>query len=139
MDITRREALAGALLPFLQLAGAGISNAQGAQAPNGQVFQQDLPNVTMDDWQVTASIINQEPGSVGRPHRHPGFVLVYVLEGEVVTKISGQPEVTYSAGQMFYEYPGSTHEVSRNASTTKPAKFLALIFAKKGLPLVAPA
>ena len=64
---------------------------------------------------------------------------VYVLEGEVVTKISDQQQTTYSAGQMFYEQPGSTHEVSRNASTTKPAKFLAMIFAKKGLPLVTPA
>jgi quercetin dioxygenase-like cupin family protein len=64
---------------------------------------------------------------------------VYVLEGEVVTKISDQRQVTYSAGQMFYEQPGSTHEVSRNASATKPAKFLALIFAQKGLALVTPA
>src|SRR5215470_13698717 len=113
MDITRREAIAGALLPLMQFAGAAA--AQAAQAPDGTVFTHDLPNITMDDWQVTASIINQEPGSVGRPHRHPGFVLVYVLEGEVVTKISGQQEVIYRAGQMFYEQPGSTHEVSRNA------------------------
>ena len=139
MDITRREVFAGALLPLLQLAGAGIAGAQRVPASDGAVFTHDLPNVTLDDWQVTASIINQEPGSVGRAHRHPGFVLVYVLEGEVVTKISSQQEVTYSAGQMFYEQPGSTHEVSRNASATKPAKFLALIFAKKGLPLVTPA
>ena len=132
MEMTRREVLASALLPFMPL-------AQQAQAPNGPVFQHDLPNVTMDDWQVTANIINLAPGAGGNPHRHPGFVLVYVLEGEVVTKISGQQEVTYSPGQMFYEYPGSTHEVSRNASATKPAKFLALIFAKKGLPLVTPA
>jgi quercetin dioxygenase-like cupin family protein len=139
MDITRREVFAGALLPFLQLVAGEAQQRQASQAADGAVFTHDLPNLTMDDWQVTASIINQEPGSVGRPHHHPGFVLVYVLEGEVVTKISGQPEVTYKAGQMFYEQPGSTHEVSRNASATKPAKFLAMIFAKKGLPLVTPA
>ena len=139
MEITRREVLAGALLPFVQRTGAPTANAQRTQVPNGTVFEHDLPNLTLDDWQVTVSTINLEPGSGGRPHRHPGFVLVYVLEGEVVTKISGQQEVTYSAGQMFYEQPGSTHEVSRNASATKPAKFLALIFAKKGVPLVTPA
>jgi quercetin dioxygenase-like cupin family protein len=76
---------------------------------------------------------------VGHPHRHPGFVLAYVLEGAVVTKVSGQLEKTYTVGEMFYEPPGSTHEVSRNASATEPAKFLALIFAKKGVPLVIPA
>jgi len=67
----------------------------------------------MDDWQVTVSEIDEKPGNVGRPHQHPGFVLVYVLEGAVVTRISGQPERTYSPGEMFYEPPGSTHEVSR--------------------------
>jgi len=92
----------------------------------------------MDDGQVTESETDEKPGNVGRPHQHPGFVLVYVLEGAVVTRISGQPERTYSPGEMFYEPPGSTHEVSRNASDTKPAKFLAFIFAKKGVPLVKP-
>lgn len=132
--ITRRDALATAPLILLTAAAKAQSTA-----PRPPVFQQDLPNLTMDDWQVTVSEINVPPGQAGKAHRHPGFVLVYVLEGAVVTKISGQPETTYSAGQMFYEPPGSTHEVSRNASDTKPAKFLAFILAKKGLPLTKPA
>ncbi len=139
MEITRREALIGALLPLLQVVGETGANAQGTQRTEGTIFQHDLPNVPLDDWQVIASIITLAPGSVGSAHRHPGFVLVYILEGEVVTKISGQQETTYTAGQMFYEQPGSTHEVSRNANATKPAKFLAMIFAKKGLPLLTPA
>ena len=140
MDITpsRREVLIGALLPLLQAASSAATPAQGTR-PQNLVFEHDLPNVTLDGWQVTVSTITLPPGSVGTAHRHPGFVLVYVLEGEVVTKVSDQQQATYSAGQMFYEQPGSTHEVSRNASATKPAKFLAMIFAKKGLPLVTPA
>lgn len=137
--ITRRDAFPGGLLLLLQSA---ISNAQAqpaASAPSSPVFVQALPNVTMDGWEVTASEIKVPPGRVGTPHHHPGFVLVYVLEGAMVTKISGQPETTYTAGQMFYEPPGSTHEVSRNASQTQPARFLAMIFAKKGLPQVTPA
>ncbi len=132
--ITRRDALASSPL-FLLLQAA----AQQTPTNNAAVFQRDLPNLSMDDWQVTVSEITQAPGQAGRAHRHPGFVLVYILEGSVVTKISGQPETTYTAGQMFYEPPGSTHEVSRNPSDTKPAKFLALIFSKKGLPLTTPA
>jgi quercetin dioxygenase-like cupin family protein len=130
---TRRDAFAAASL-FLCNTRAG-AQAQPARAP---VYQHDLPNLTLDDWQVTVSEINVPPAQVGRAHRHPGFVLVYVLEGAMVTKISGQPETTYKAGQMFFEAPGSTHEVSRNASDTQPAKFLAFIFAKKGLPLTTP-
>jgi len=140
MDITpsRREVLIGALLPLLQAASSAATPAQETR-PQNLVFEHDLPNVTLDGWQVNVSTITLPPGSVGTAHRHPGFVLVYVLEGEVVTKVSDQQQATYSAGQMFYEQPGSTHEVSRNASATKPAKFLAMIFAKKGLPLVTPA
>ena len=139
MEFTRREALISALIPLIH---AAVGSAQGQQpqtAPSTTVFKHDLPNLTMDGWEVNVSTITMAPGSVSSAHRHPGFVLVYVLEGNIVTKISGQDEKTYSTGQMFYEQPGSTHEVSRNASTTKPAKFLALIFAKKGAQLVMPA
>jgi quercetin dioxygenase-like cupin family protein len=128
--VSRREILMATLLPLIR--------AQESR-PQNLVFERDLPNVTLDGWQVNVSTITLPPGSVGNAHRHPGFVLVYVLEGEVVTKISDQQQTTYSAGQMFYEQPGSTHEVSRNASATRPAKILAMIFAKKGLPLVTPA
>ena len=136
--ITRRDVLQSTpLLLLLQAAAqAQTTPAQGGQKP---VFQQDLPNLTMDGWQVTVSEIHEAPGQVGKPHRHPGFVLVYVLEGEVVAKISDGPEKTYKAGEMFYEFPGSTHKVSRNASATQPARFLAFIFAKKGVPLTTPA
>jgi quercetin dioxygenase-like cupin family protein len=135
--ITRRDAVAGALALFCGLAASG-SNAQTARPGGGPIFKHDLPNITMEDWEVTASYVDYPPGHVGRPHHHAGFVLAYVLEGNVVTKISGQEERTYAPGQMFYEPPGSTHEVSRNASQTQPAKLLALIFAKKGVPLTIP-
>ena len=92
----------------------------------------------MEDWQVTVSEVPYPPGRVGQTHHHAGFVLAYVLEGSVVTKISGQPERVYKTGEMFYEPPGSTHEVSKNASSTEPAKLLALIFAKKGETLTMP-
>ncbi len=133
----RRDVLAGALAA---LAGAA-AQAQNQTAHSGPdtVFQHELPNVTMDGWEVNVSTVVMPPGRNGRPHHHPGFVLAYVLEGAIVTRISGQPETTYTTGQMFYEPPGSTHQVSRNASNTEPARLLAMIFAKKGLPLVTPA
>lgn len=133
----RRDVIASALALF---AGAAAAQAQSknGEAP-GRVFQHDLPNVTMEGWEVTVGVVDMPPGQDGRPHHHPGFVLAYVLQGEIVTKISDQPERTYKVGEMFYEQPGSTHEVSRNASKTEPAKLLAMIFAKKGLPLVTPA
>src|SRR5882762_162985 len=146
MMMTRRNAV-GSLALFAELLAAGrLADAQtqagpaAPPAPLPPVFKHDLPNVTMDDWEVTVSYVDYAPGRVGAAHRHPGFVLAYVLEGAVVAKISEQGEErTYSAGQMFYEQPGATHEVSKNASQTQPARLLAMIFAKKGSTLTTPA
>ena len=140
MLMTRRDAVAACAL-FAELFGsAGRADAQTQSAPAAPgapprppVFKHDLPNVTMEDWEVTVSHVDYPPGRVGAAHRHPGFVLAYVLEGAVIAKISGQGEErTYTVGQMFYEQPGATHEVSKNASQTEPARLLAMIFAKKG-------
>src|SRR5437870_3376791 len=102
---TRRDTLAAALALFTE-AAANAQN-QKAPSPRGAVFQHDLPNLTMDNWQVTVSEVRYLPGHVGQTHHHAGFVLAYVLEGNVVTKISGQPERVYKTGEMFYEPPGA--------------------------------
>ena len=135
--MTRRDAL-GSVFVLLEMM-ASRANAQTPPSAPASVFQHDLPDLTMEGWEVNANWVDYPPGRVGSPHRHPGFTLVYVLEGAVVAKITGQQERTYKAGEMFYEPPGSVHEVSKNASQTQPAKLLALNFAKKGLPRTTPA
>src|SRR6266571_1867587 len=140
MMMTRRDAVASFALFAELLVSPRLADAQpqaGPATPPASplppVFKHDLPNVTLDDWEVMVSYVDYAPGRVGAPHRHPGFVLAYVLEGAVIAKISGQgDEKTYTTGQMFYEQPGATHEVSKNASQTQPARLLAMIFAKKG-------
>ena len=145
--MTRRDAVASFAL-FAELIASARDAAAAPQAPSAAapaaarppVFKHDLPNLTMDDWEVTVSYVDYAPGRIGAAHRHPGFVLAYVLEGSVIAKISGQgEEKTYTAGQMFYEQPGATHEVSKNASQTQSARLLAMIFAKKGSTLTTPA
>lgn len=139
MMLTRRDVVASFALLADVIAAEAHAGAQASPqsaapgAPRPPVFTHDLPNVTLDGWEVTVSYVDYPPGRVGAVHHHAGFVLAYVLEGAVVTKVSGQgPEKTYTVGQMFYEQPGATHEVSKNASQTQPAKLLAMIFAKKG-------
>src|SRR5262249_38159518 len=118
---------------------AAQSQPAAPAAPRPPVFKHDLPNVSLDGWEVTVSHVDYPPGRVGNPHQHAGFVLAYVLEGKVVAKVSGQgPEKTYAVGEMFYEQPGAVHEVARNAGQTEPAKLLAMIFAKKGATLTTP-
>lgn len=138
MMMNRRELVAAFALFAEAIAQASSDAPQAPQAPagNNQVFKHDLPPVNLDGWEVTVSHVPYPPGRVGTPHKHAGFVLAYVVEGAVVTKVSDQgPERVYKAGEMFYEQPGATHEVSKNASQTEPAKLLALILAPKGATL----
>ena len=79
------------------------------------------------------------PGFSSPVHRHNAQVSLYVLEGSVVMQVKGGKEITLRPGQSFYESPNDIHVVSRNASNTKPAKFLVFLIKKKGAPLVIPA
>jgi quercetin dioxygenase-like cupin family protein len=71
-------------------------------------------------------------------HRHDAHTFVYVLEGSVVMQVKGEKEVTLTPGQTFYEGPNDIHVVSRNASNTKPAKFLVFFLKDEGAPLLIP-
>jgi quercetin dioxygenase-like cupin family protein len=134
--ITRRDVLGS--VPLLLEWAASAAAGQPTQSTLTEVFTHDLPNLTMDGWEVHVNWVDYPPGRVGARHRHPGFTLAYVLEGAVVTKISGQPEQTYKAGQMFYEPPDSIHEVSTNASRTERARLLAMNFMPKGQQITIP-
>ena len=136
--MTRRETLGSFAVLLEMMASSARAQTPQPSSP-ASVFQHDLPDLNMEGWEVNVNWVDYAPGRVGTAHRHPGFTLAYVLEGSVVAKISGQEERTFNAGEMFYEPPGSVHEVSKNASQTRPAKLLALNFAKKGLPRTTPA
>jgi quercetin dioxygenase-like cupin family protein len=103
------------------------------------VLQQDLPTLSLDNWRMTAVEVTYGPGEMDKAHRHPGFVFGYVIEGALRFQVDGQPEKIYHPGQMFYEFPGSVHRVSGNASATRRVRFIAMIFAEKTQPLTAPA
>jgi quercetin dioxygenase-like cupin family protein len=78
------------------------------------------------------------PGFSSPIHRHDAQVSVYVLEGSVVMQVKGGKELTLGPGESFYENYNDIHVVSRNASNSKPAKFLVFLIHKKGTPLVIP-
>src|SRR5204863_801916 len=86
-------------------------------------------------------MINVEypPGSSDPIHRHNAHAFVYVLEGSVVMQVRGGKQVTLTPGQTFYEGPDDVHVVGRNASKTKPAKFVVFLVKDKGAPVLVPA
>jgi quercetin dioxygenase-like cupin family protein len=83
--------------------------------------------------------VNYPPGGADPIHRHDAHAFVYVLEGSIVMQVRGGEEVTLTPGQTFYEGPNDVHIVGRNASSTKPAKFLVVLVKNKGVEPVLPA
>jgi quercetin dioxygenase-like cupin family protein len=94
----------------------------------------DLPN--KEGLMIT---VDYAPGGSDPIHRHNAHVFVYVLEGSVVMQVRGGKEITLTPGQSFYEGPNDVHLVSRNASKTKPAKFVVFFVKDKGAPVLVPA
>lgn len=119
------------------MAAARIMTAQGRGSAK-TVFKHELPDLSMKGWSVTAVEVSYGPGDASPSHSHPGITIAYVLEGEIRSKVGDAPEQTYSVGQMFLETPDQLHGVSRNASTTKPARLLAILMAEDGKPLTTP-
>jgi quercetin dioxygenase-like cupin family protein len=82
--------------------------------------------------------VEYPPGAEDPVHRHNAHGFIYVLEGSIIMQVRGGKEVTLMPGQSFYEGPNDVHTVGRNASKTKPAKFLVLLLKGKGAPIFIP-
>jgi quercetin dioxygenase-like cupin family protein len=89
--------------------------------------------------EATMITVEYAPGASSAVHRHNAHTFVYVLEGSVVMRVNGEKEVTLGPGQTFYESPQDIHTVSKNASSTKPAKILVFMVKDKGAPATVPA
>jgi len=111
--------------------------AQEAQeAKVTDLMSKDLPNLPGKEGLMIT--VDYPPGSVDPIHRHNANAFVYVLEGTIVMQVRGGKEVTLTAGQTFYEGPDDVHTVGRNASKTKPAKFVVFLVKDKGAPVFVP-
>jgi quercetin dioxygenase-like cupin family protein len=131
---TRRVAAAwlaaGAFLTESQSLAAG--DDAGAQVRPSTA--QKLPNVPGKS--LTAVVVSYAPGGKSAKHHHAGSVFAYVLSGTIRSENSATgPARVYSAGESFFEPPGSEHLVSENASATEPASLLAVFVADDGAQL----
>jgi quercetin dioxygenase-like cupin family protein len=103
-----------------------------------QAFQEKLPNVPGKT--LTGVHVTYAPGGKSSSHAHAGSVYAYVLSGKIRSEnsVTG-PVRVYSAGEGFFEPPGSVHTISENASDTEPASLLAIFVADDGATLSRPA
>lgn len=100
------------------------------------LFSKDLPDFPGKEGLMLT--VEYPPGASDPVHRHNADAFVYVLEGSIVMQVRGEKEVTLTPGQSFYEGPSDVHVVGRNASQTKPAKFVVFLVKDKGAPVLVP-
>jgi quercetin dioxygenase-like cupin family protein len=112
----------------------GMLLAQEAQVT--ELMSKDLTSIPGKEGLMITVLY--PPGSKDRIHRHNAYAFVYVLEGSIVMQLKGGKETTVTAGQTFYEGPDDVHVIGRNASQTKPAKFVVFLVKDKGAPVVIP-
>ena len=98
-------------------------------------FSTLLPKLDGAHLKATLVEVRYGPGESSAPHSHPCPVIGYVLQGAIRTQLNGEAEAIYKPGESFYEPPGSLHQVSANASTTEPAKFIAFFLCDHDAPL----
>lgn len=131
---------------LLCLLASGAAVAQSAEeaatasaAPRAQVAE--LMTKALSDYpgkEGKMILVTYPPGSVDPVHRHYADAFVYVLEGSIVMGLNGGKQVTLGPGQTFYEGPNDVHTVGRNASRTKPAKFVVFLLKDQNKPVLVP-
>jgi quercetin dioxygenase-like cupin family protein len=109
--------------------GSAVSRIQPTQQPRvTPLMSKDLTDLPGKEGLMIT--VEYPPGGSDPVHRHNAHGFLYVLEGSVVMQVKGGKEITLTPGESFYEGPDDVHVVGRNASGTKPAKFL--VFLIKG-------
>jgi quercetin dioxygenase-like cupin family protein len=122
---------------ILALACLMSSTLVGQEAKVTELMSKDLTNLPGKEGLMIT--VEYPPGSSDPIHRHNANGFIYVLEGSIVMQVRGGKEVTLTPGQTFYEGPDDVHVVGRNASQTKPAKFVVFFVKDKGAPVLVPA
>lgn len=97
----------------------------------------DMPETNLDIFDIVfepntappSTLINHRPG-----HRHPGSVLVYVIEGALRLALEGEDVRVVQAGGTFFEPPGVHHIITENASATERARALIIMLVPEGEP-----
>jgi quercetin dioxygenase-like cupin family protein len=100
--------------------------AQGSGEKATPHFDQAITNVPGKS--LIALIVDYAPGGASPAHTHAksAFIFAYVVSGQIESQVNDGTKRVYRAGESWHETPGSTHNVSRNASSTEPAKLLAV-------------
>src|SRR5215472_6506730 len=132
--LSRRHFNHSSLISLVAAAAIPDSTAVAQQettshATRRDVIRQELPGEPLRD--ISLIEVTYPPATGSPPHLHANGVIAFVVSGTIVSKIGDGTEQTFHAGDAWWEPPGAIHRVSRNASSTDPARLLAIYVAPK--------
>ena len=128
--------LAGALLGIgaMSLAQDGHAKAKVVTVAARDIVEK----LDGKDAKATVLEVTYEPKQAGMPHRHPGPVFGYILEGEYEWAIDDQPAKTLKVGDTFYEPAMCLHRVSRNPGSVRTRLLAVMVHPRDAKELVLP-
>lgn len=102
------------------------------------VLQEAKPPFVPEGAHAMTVVIEYPPGDPGTPpHRHPGPAFGYVLEGEMVFELEGEPPRVVRAGEAFWEPGGDViHYQDGNNRDDIPVRFTVTMLCEPGKPMV---
>jgi quercetin dioxygenase-like cupin family protein len=135
-SMLKRTLAFAAIIAFFAV---GALHAQQAAAPAAPTIKRtplqkfDVPNSGSETVMGIAEIVPN--ANIGR-HTHPGPESGYLLEGEMVLMIDGQPDKPLKAGESYLVPSGAVHDAKAGP---KGVKVIATYVVEKGKPLASPA
>jgi quercetin dioxygenase-like cupin family protein len=127
------------ILACLFLLSASVATrSQGTSAREKLLVKKDISSYAGSDLVLTVRELEFPPAAQGEKHRHPGPVVVCVIEGSLEVTLEAQEPKTYDRGQCFTEEPHQLHLSSRNVSKTMPVRLISYILSRKGEALTQP-
>jgi quercetin dioxygenase-like cupin family protein len=103
------------------------------------VVQEVQPPFIPENAHAMTVVINYPPGNAGAPpHRHPsGPAFGYVLEGEILFELEGQPPRVLCAGEAFWEPGGDViHYSDGNNRDDIHCRFVVTMLCVPGKPML---
>jgi quercetin dioxygenase-like cupin family protein len=133
MKITRSR-IARAVLGLAAVAAAGALFAQASGLTRTMVGKAD---VSVPGREAVVARVEVAPGAKAGRHTHPGDEISYVMEGEALLLVDGQPPKRVKAGESFVIPAGVVHDAQND--TQAPIKLVGVYVVEKGKPLATPA
>ena len=109
-------------------------------APSSGALKRELharADVSVPGREAVVARVEVPPGGKAGRHTHPGDEISYVVEGESLLLIDGQPPRRVKAGESFVLPAGVVHDAHND--TNKPVKLVGVYVVEKGKPLASPA